>query len=274
MDQFKADVTERLNHVNRNDYFKDDRISFTKLLTDKMLEFDFVSHKDFKKRTVITFILEQFTQLQLSEPEKIYCYMQYQTIIKLISKNELFLVSLSSGKEYEVKPYSIEVDENTHSYYLIGFSRPKRSEDEFMCYPFKLNHIKECKSKHKESILSSKNINMAKDIREKFGSAYMMKNLTKKDIEKMVVRLSENGYENLFLKKISYQRSIPITEPKKIEENNKKFYELTFDCSHQQIRNYFFSFGAEAEILSPLSVREKFIKDYQKAIKLYNSENS
>ncbi len=274
INQFEANVTERLKHANRDDYFKDDRISFTKLLTDKMLEFDFVSHKDFKKRTVITFILEQFTQLQLSEREKIYCYMQYQTTIELIAKNELFLVSLFSGNEYEVKPYSIEVDENTRSYYLIGFSRLKRSEDEFMCHSFKLSRIKDCKSRHKESILSSKDINTAKDIREKFGSAYMMRNLTKKDIEKTVVRLSEYGYENLFLKRISHQRPIPITEPKKIEENSKKFYDLTFDCSHQQIRNYFFSFGAEAEILFPLSVRERFIRDYQEAIKRYNSENN
>ena len=271
-ERFESDVASRLECKQNDKYIKDARISFTKLLTDKIMEFDFASHKAFKKRTVITCILEQFVALQLSEREKIYCYPQYHTITEVIDKNEILLVSLSSGNEYEMKPYSIEADENTLSYYLIGFSKPKGSGNEFECHSFKLSRIKECRSRHKESTLSLKEAKTAKDISEKFGSAYMAKNLTKKDIEKTVVRLTKKGYDSLYLRIIAHQRPIPIAEPEIVEIDGEQFFNLIFDCSHQQIRNYFFSFGAEAEIISPLSLRERFAIEYKNALNRYQTE--
>lgn len=270
LERFEADVTKSLECKKHDEYIKDDRISFTKPLKDKMLEFDFASHKDFKKRAVITCILEQFAELQLSEREKIYCYPQYCLITDVIDESELLLVSLFSGNEYEMKPYRLKVDENTLSYYLIGFSKPKGSEGEFECHSFKLSRIKDCKSKHRESVLSYKEIASAKDISEKFGSAYMARNLTRQEIENTVVWLTEKGYNSLYLKIIAYQRPIPINEPKLIEKDGNRFFELVFDCSHQQIRNYFFSYGAEVEIICPSSLRETFINEYKKAIEHYN----
>ena len=57
-----------------------------------------------------------------------------------------------------------------------------------------------------------------------------------------------------------------------ITHNGNKYYELVFDCSYDQIRNYFFSFGAEAEIISPLRLREMFVNDYKKALERYDSD--
>ena len=272
LDQFESDMEKCLNTKQNDEYFKDDRITFTKLLTNKFGEFDFSSHKVLKKRTVITFILEQFALLPLSKREIVYCYPQYRTIKEVIDKKEILLVKLSSKKEYEIKPYIIRIDENTLSYYLIGYSRPKDSQDGFESHSFKLSRIKECRSRHKEALLSYKEIKSIKEISEKFGSAYIVKNLEKKDIEKTVVRLTQKGYEYLYLRVISYQRPIPIAEPKRIEIDGELFYELTFDCSHQQIRNYFFSFGTESEIISPSILRDRFIRDYNESINRYNLE--
>ncbi|MGN0623118.1 MAG: WYL domain-containing protein, partial [Oscillospiraceae bacterium] len=263
LEQFENDTKKRMMSKQCDKYKGTDRISLTKLLTEKILEFDFPYHKDFKKRTLITFILEQFTLLPLSEREIIYCYSQYNTITEAIDNNELLLVKISSGKEYEIKPYSIKIDENSLSYYLVGYSRPKGSENEYEGHSFKLSRIEACRSKHKESILSYTETRLLKEIIEKFGSAYIVGNLAKKDIEKTTVRLSERGYKTLFLKVIAHQRPIPITEPQLININDEEFYDLTFDCSHQQIKNYFFSFGAEAEIRSPEWLREKFFEDYK-----------
>lgn len=267
--QFESDVEKRLEKNGLVEYMKDDRISFTKLLADKFSEFDFSSHKNFKKRTVITYILEQFTLLPVSVREIIYCYPQYHIITEATDKNEILVVKLLSGKEYEVKPYNIRTDENTLSCYLTGYSRPKSSNDEFEGHSFKLSRIEKCRSTHKESVLSSKEIKILKEISEKFGSAYIVKNLSKNDIEEATVRLTENGYNNLFLKIIAYHRPIPVSEPQPIYIDGQKFYDLIFDCSHQQIRNYFFSFGAEAEIISPSGLREKFINDYKSAMDRY-----
>lgn len=269
VEQFEADIVKRLESNQHDEYIKNDRISFTKLLTDKFMEFNFSSLEYFKKRTVITFILEQFALLPLSEREKIYCYTQYCIINKVIDKNELLIVNLFSGKIYEIKPYSIRIDENTLSYYLIGYSRTKGTEKEFESHSFKLSRIKKCRSCHKESELFPKEIKLIKEINEKFGSAYIIGNLAKNDIEKTVVRLTKKGYEKLYLRVIAYQRPIPIAEPKPIDIGGKMFYDLTFDCSHQQIRNYFFSFGVEAEIISPIELRKKFADEYKNVITHY-----
>ncbi len=164
------------------------------------------------------------------------------------------------------------IDENTLSYYLIGYSRLKGSSGDFESHSFKLSRIIECRSKHKAAKLSDTEIKTIKDINDKFGSAYIPRNLIKKDIEKTIVRLTKNGYENLYLRIISHQRPIPVTPPKQISLEGEDYYDLTFDCSYQHIRNYFFSFGAEAEVISPLWLRDRFMNDYKKSIERYSSD--
>lgn len=272
LERFENDIVASLTQKEHNKYIKDDRISFTKQLTDKISEFDFSSNEHFRKRVMITYLLEQFASLPLSEREMVYCYDQFKTIKEVIKKSEILIVKLSSKNEYEVKPVDLKIDENILSYYLIGYSRLKGSESDFESYPLKLSRIKECKSKHKDAQLSHTEIKILKEIDEKFGSAYIAKNLEKKDIEKSVVRLTLKGYD-LYLKTISHQRPIPIIGPKPISINSKEYYELTFDCSHWQIKNYFFSFGAEAEIISPLWLRKDFLKKYEASVEAYNGVN-
>lgn len=269
LDEFEEEVSNLFAKKQNNECYHDGRISFTSSLTDKMREFDFITHNNFKKRPVITYILDRFTALPLSEREKIYCYIQYKAIIDAINKNEILLINNSGKTEYEVKPYDIAIDDNSLSYYLIGYSRDKGSRDAFGYYSLKLSRIKECRSKHREFNLTNKEQKAAKEILEKFGAAYVTKNLTSNQIEKAVVRLTEKGYKSLYLKIIAHQRPIPMSEPKVVLINNMQYYELEFDCSHQQIRNYFFSFGMEAEVISPQSLRENFSREYQKAIEQY-----
>ncbi|MBQ8927900.1 MAG: WYL domain-containing protein [Oscillospiraceae bacterium] len=270
--RFESDIEKAFVNTEHDQYKKDDRISFTKQLTEKIAEFDFSTNTSFKKRVVITYLLEQFTQLPLSEREIVYCYHQYTSIKQAMDKKELLIVKQLTGKEYEVKPFDIRIDENTLSYYLIGYSRLKGSIGDFESHSFKLSRIKECRSKHKEARLSYTEIKTIKEINDKFGSAYIARNLVKKDIEKTIVRLTKKGYENLYLKTISHQRPVPITLPKQIVLNGEEYFELTFDCSFQHIRNYFFSFGAEAEVISPLWLRELFMNDYRKALEIYHGD--
>ena len=272
LERLENDVVNILNDKRHNEYIKDDRISFTKQLNNKISEFDFSANTAFKKRTTITFLLEQFTQLPLSEREMVFCYHQFTSIKQAMEKKELLIVKQLNGKEYEIKPFDIRIDENTLSYYLIGYSRLKGSGGDFESHSFKMSRIKECRSKHKEAQLTYSEIKTIKEINEKFGSAYIARNLIKKDIEKTIVRLTKNGYENLYLRIISHQRPIPIKEPQQIDVNDESFYELVFDCSYQQIKNYFFSFGAEAEVISPLWLRKRFMNEYKQSLEIYHSD--
>lgn len=272
LERFESDMVSSFSGSEHDQYIKDDRISFTKQLTEKIAEFDFSTNTSFKKRVVITYLLERFTQLPLSERKIVYCYHQYTSIKQAMDKKELLIVKQLTGKEFEIKPFDVIIDENTLSYYLIGYSRLKGSSGDFESHSFKLSRIKECRSKHKEAILSYTEIKTIKEINDKFGSAYIPRNLIKKDIEKTIVRLTKNGYENLYLRIISHQRPIPVTPPKQISLEGEDYYDLTFDCSYQHIRNYFFSFGAEAEVISSLWLRDKFMNDYKKSMERYNSD--
>ena len=126
----------------------------------------------------------------------------------------------------------------------------------------------EMRHNSKEFMLSGKE-KRETDIKfKKFGAAY----ITAEEIQKTVVRLSENGYQELYLKRIARQRPIPVSEPKVVEHNGKQYYELEFDCSHQQIHNYFFSYGVDAEIIAPAFLRSQFKNRYEAAVQLYQND--
>lgn len=250
LERFESDMVSSFSGSEHDQYIKDDRISFTKQLTEKIAEFDFSTNTSFKKRVVITYLLERFTQLPLSERKIVYCYHQYTSIKQAMDKKELLIVKQLTGKEFEIKPFDVIIDENTLSYYLIGYSRLKGSSGDFESHSFKLSRIKECRSKHKEAILSYTEIKTIKEINDKFGSAYIPRNLIKKDIEKTIVRLTKNGYENPYLRIISHQRPIPVTPPKQISLEGEDYYDLTFDCSYQHIRNYFFRLVLKLRLLA------------------------
>lgn len=79
------------------------------------------------------------------------------------------------------------------------------------------------------------------------------------------VKLTEKG-------KQSYQSRL-YSRPDKIESlSSDDIY--VFDCTQQQIFNYFFSFGPEAEIISPENLRNRFINTYENALKSYNKSNN
>ncbi len=270
---FEEAVAGVLESRDDEEYTNNARITITKELKGKMEEFDFSNRDDFRKRPVITYILKSFAALRISEREKIFNRKIFKTIENAISDNELLYVKNSAGFEFDVKPYSINVDDNSGSYYFIGYSRRKSSDKDYECRSFKLSRIRSCKSRYIESVLSAREIRNAKEICEKFGCAYMTGNLSKNDIERSVVRLSTRGYKELFLKIIARQRPIPVAEPKIVHIGGEVFFELEFDCSYRQIKNYFFSFGNDAEIVLPLWLREKMYTEYIQAVKSYEIDN-
>ena len=78
--------------------------------------------------------------------------------------------------------------------------------------------------------------------------------------EHIKVKLTKNG-------KRAYQARF-YSRPEKIESlSTDDVY--VFDCTQLQIYNYFFSFGSDAEIISPVELREKFKRTLREALKIY-----
>lgn len=269
-DKFEQDMLSYLSEKSDNEYYISEfRLTFTKDLVNKIYEFDFALKGSIKKRRIINFILEQFTSLSFSEREMVYFYSHYENINKALEDSTMLLITHSEGQEFEVKPYCLKIDDNSYSYYLVGYSRERGSDNEFEIHPIKLNRIRKCKLSHKEFVLTYKNKSTAKKLLEKFGSAYIVSDLDEKNIKPIVVRLTEYGYKQLFLKFITHQRPIPISQPEQIVIDDNRYYDLRFECSEGQIHNYFFSFGKDAKIIDPELLRNKFLEKFQAAVEHY-----
>jgi len=79
--------------------------------------------------------------------------------------------------------------------------------------------------------------------------------------EQIKVKLTPKG-------KRSYQSRL-YSRPEKIEVlSTDDIY--VFDCTPQQVFNYFFSFGADAEIISPEYLRNRFLNTYKQALTKYS----
>jgi len=272
--RFDKNVENSLTNKKNLEYFQSGRLSVTAALAKKIKEFSFYNNKNFKKSTVISFALESFASMPFTEREKIYFYGLYCSLMDFIKESQMIHLEYKEkgnindegNKKYEVIPYDIVVDDNSFSYYLIGHAAEEKKESPKMICSFKISRIVSCRSLYDTCSLDEDTNRKINNRLAKFGAAYVEDG---DDPEEIVIRLSQKGY-GLFLTSIARQRPVPKEEPKPDAEK-PEFYILKFDCSYAQIRNYFFSFGGEAEVLSPTELRDRFISDYSKALEHYNT---
>ncbi len=264
---FIDEITEFLNKDKHSAvYSYDDRITVTTELKEELNNCRHSLKDLFKKEPIITYILNKFISLSVPERERIYCLNQYETVCEAVSKNRILTVTLSNGSTYDVKPYDISVDDNSLSYYLMCYSRTDESREDYTCHSIKLTRIKKCRDSGYEFTHSKDEEQMIQNLKVKFGSAYMPGKLSYNKIRKTKIRLTTYGFEELFLKIKVHQRPLPLSVTGPDEKGD---YELEFDCSFSQISNYFFSFGKEAEVSEPESVRKWFADRYREAAELY-----
>lgn len=269
---FEDDVSERLKHFHRENLPHKGQMTYQQELKNRIHQFIFadkVEERHFKG-TLINVVLEHFAELSFPERELVYCFNHYQTIDLCIKDNKRLNI-LHKGEYFEVLPYKVQLDERSFAYYLIGYSSINNREYKSNC--FKLSRIQASRIIGANADLSNLQKRELKTKIEKYGAAYVSRNPDAYIDEPVTVLLTEEeGYHHLYLQSIVRHRPVPCKTPRMITHNGNKYYELVFDCSYDQIRNYFFSFGAEAEIISPLRLREMFVNDYKKALERYDSD--
>ncbi len=275
--KIEAEMTEILKESKRNGKGKQImRLTVTKPLVSEIEKFNFINDSHFKKSAVITYIFEHYAELDLSTREKIFVYPTYKMIADSIDEmngNNKVLLITTSGKEYEVRPYRLVKDDNTFFHYLIGFSRPNGSEENFKRYSFRLSRIQSCTTTDKKHQLTEAEKTDVREALLKFGAAYIA---SSDACCESVVWLTVNAYNEKYLKVIAHQRPISTESPKTVidQKTGERYFELKFNCSYWQLRNYFFSYGAEVIIISPKEYREKFIIDYTEALDRYKKANN
>ena len=218
-------------------------------------------------------IFEEYSRLTSSKREEVICSDIIDQIniaktkgcgIKVIlypktetdSQNE----EITIRRKFKVRPYSIVPDNEENHMYLIGISREITNEK--LCnegiYPFRLTNIERVIPLSTESDFISK---------EKI--AYLEKAckkpqyFNKQDIE-ITVKFTDKG--------VNLLRTITKDRPTLLKKNSK--YEYVFKGNDFQLKNYFWKYGPEVEVLSPIKIRKLFINNIVKLQEIYKDKEN
>ena len=197
-------------------------------------------------------LLEEYTRLSPSDRERVY----YHDLITGTIQPALdagYLLELQMGdKTFTVRPYSLMSDPFNSHLYLVGMARRADKPQENLA-SFRITRLSAVKQRRQKGKLTAEEKAHAEKQLQQLGVQYLVG--TQDHIR---VRLTQAG-KQAFLQR-SYMRPIP----EKVEADVYHFH-----CSPMQIRNYFLSFGKDAEILEPAFLRKEFAKIYKEAAKLY-----
>lgn len=208
-------------------------------------------------------VVEEYCSLTRFQRETVFFQDFIEIVEAAIGTGKMLRVEMYSpltGKDaWDVRPYAILPDASRLYHYLIGKSVQagglKRDEK---IASIRLSRIRKLTMQSKKTgrsgVLTAAE---KKEIRKKISVnsvAFLIG-----EEEEVVVRLTENGrrlYESaLFLRPVLHC----------IDEKGM----FHFHCTSMQAGSYFLRFGADAEILSPESLRESFADTYRKAANLY-----
>lgn len=206
-------------------------------------------------------IIEEYCSLPFIKRERIYRKYIYEIIERAcVEKRILKIKANYYGKVqlFYVYPYKIVPDPFHTQAYLVCYSRKAEDEEkDKIVASFSMARISSPTMLTKSFHLNKQEIANIDSQIANSSPAYLIGKP-----EQISVRLTKKG-------KQSYQSRL-YSRPEKIESlSNDDIY--VFDCTQQQIFNYFFSFGADAEIISPESLRNRFKNAYKKAIKAYTT---
>lgn len=199
-------------------------------------------------------LLEEYARLSPSKREKIY----YAPIIKKQLEPALAsgrLLEVQPGdRAFYIKPYGLMSDPFNSHIYLVGLTFPVDTPSaQATVASFRISRLIQIKQKKQSGKLSPEERRVIEKHLRQVGVQYLVGSS-----DRIKVRLSPTGRQ-AFLQR-SYMRPVP-------EQVEGDVY--TFRCTAMQIRNYFLSFGKDAEILEPLSLRQVFATLYHEAAAIY-----
>lgn len=204
-------------------------------------------------------IIEEYCSLPFIKRERIYRKDVYETIEKACQERRILKIKANYyGKDqlFYVYPYKIVPDSLHTQSYLVCYSRKAEEEDkDKIVASFSMARINTPTMLTKTFHLNKQEIANIEAQLSNYSPAYLIGKP-----EQIKVRLTQKG-------KQSYQSRL-YSRPEKIDSlSTDDIY--VFDCTQQQIYNYFFPFGADAEIISPDYLRNRFRNTLEKALVQY-----
>ena len=214
-------------------------------------------------------VIEEYSRLPMYDREAVLLREQIAFIDEAMQKRQMLRIT-TGGQMYEVRAYGILPDEQNRYHYLVGYSRPYKSKEKEIIASFRLSRIVQDKTR----MLSSNNNHsgkVTKDQKKAIVNAIAQKGVMflMGPTKTIYIRLTEEG-RNIYDRKLAARPMLeaPIKESKYYGQKD------VFACSStlRNVTNYFFDFGAHAEILEPAELRDTFANRYARASRLYGKE--
>lgn len=206
-------------------------------------------------------LLEEYSLLPFYEREGVFFKDYIDLINEAISGGNVIKLNYINRKQQQkqitVRPYRIAPSSLLHYHYLIALPTNTENSEDILTLRIsriaskptilsRTSHITIQEQSHIDEVIRSKGIQY----------------IVSQDSE-IKVALTEQGYK--LYKSILYLRP-KYSEPPKKEDK----WILTFMCAEEQVKNYFFQFGKEAEILSPSRLRDWYSQKYREAAEVYS----
>lgn len=212
---------------------------------------------DYRQGKYIKSVLEEYARLPYVQRERIYYTPRMEEIDHAIRAKCQLRVETGTRKVYSVYPYQVLCDPLSTANYLVGYSRRySYPEDGLRPCSYRISALADVKAE------KSKSAFLKQDRRKQLEQSIASRGVQfmASEEEEIHVRLTETG-------KDKYQRQVHL-RPTRVREQEDVF---VFQCTAAQAEFYFFKFGADAEIILPVSLREKLKSMYEQAASAYES---
>lgn len=203
-------------------------------------------------------VLEEYARLPYVQRERVFFSPFIEEIESAVQRQCQLRVVTGAEKIYSVYPYKILCDPLSTANYLAGYSKPySDTEDTLRPCSYRISALVSIKAeKSKSAFLKA---DQCKELSRTIAARGVQ--FMSSGEEEIQVRLTEAG-------KVKFQRQVHL-RPALVREQEDIF---VFQCTAAQAEFYFFKFGADAEILQPESLREKFKTMYECATLAYKSK--
>jgi hypothetical protein len=205
-------------------------------------------------------VFEEYASKPYCQRELIYYSEMTDAIRQALESERALSFSYQGERRYRVLPFALQTDKLSMYNYLVCLNTSAgKPGDAGKPMAFRLSRLSEpevdTRAKPGSGRLPAVEQTEIKTSLAK-GDVSFLSDFGKKS--EIRIRLTEKG-------KKMYNKIIHM-RPRKVGEDGDIYL---FDCTDQQIVNYFFKFGADAEILEPERLRKRFGNMYRQALNVY-----
>lgn len=203
-------------------------------------------------------VLEEYARLPYVQRERIYFSPFVEVVRSAIGEQHQLRIVTGRDMVYSVYPYEIFCDPLSTANYLVGYSkRYSHPEDDLRPCSFRISALSSIKEEKSKSafLKEEKRRQLAQTVASR-GVQFMSS-----EEEEIQVKLTFSG-------ETKYHRQVHL-RPTLVRRIGEKKDIFVFQCTAAQAEFYFFKFGADAEILQPPGLREKFITLHRNALNIY-----